>query len=42
VALCDSATLGEVLAWGALSVSKAVNNGDTAKFTAGDLDVTLD
>ena len=41
-ALYDAATAGNMLAHGSLDTSKAVNNGDTVKFAAGDLDVTLD
>lgn len=40
--LVDAASNGNVLAWGALSVSKAITTGDTASFAAGDLDITLD
>jgi len=41
-ALFDAASAGNMLAYGALSVSKSISSGDTAKFAAGDLDVTLD
>ncbi len=41
-ALFDAASAGNMLAHGALSVSKLISSGDTAKFAAGDLDVTLD
>lgn len=41
-ALFDAATSGNMLAWGDLTTSKAVNSGDTASFAAGDLDITLD
>jgi len=43
-AILDSATLGagNILAWGGLTVSpKTVNNGDTARFLAGEFDVSL-
>ncbi len=40
--LFDAATGGNLLAHGALTQAKTVNNGDTARFAAGDLDVTLD
>jgi hypothetical protein len=40
--LIDSDSGGNVLGYGALSSSKAIGSGDTAKFAAGDLDVTLD
>ncbi len=42
VALFDAATGGNMLFWGALTTSKAVNTGDVLKILAGDLDVTLD
>jgi hypothetical protein len=41
-ALFDAASGGNLLAHGALAQAKTVNNGDTARFVAGDLDVTLD
>ena len=41
-ALFDAATGGNMLAHGELSQSKAIGSGDTAKFTAGDLDISLD
>lgn len=43
-AIMDTATIatGNVLAHGALTISKSVQSGDTPKFAAGDLDVTLD
>jgi len=41
-ALFDAATAGNMLAHGALSQSKTIGSGDTAKFAAGDLDVSLD
>ena len=41
VAICDASTAGNLLFHGALTTSKAVNNGDTFKFNAGALDVTL-
>jgi len=41
-ALFDAASAGNMLAHGALSQSKTITSGDTAKFAAGDLDVTLD
>mgnify|MGYP001570248238 CR=1 FL=1 len=41
-ALMDAATAGNVIAYGTLVVSKQVTSGDTLKFIAGDLDVTLD
>ena len=41
-ALMDAATGGNMLAHGTLSQSETINSGDTAKFAAGDLDVSLD
>jgi hypothetical protein len=41
-ALFDAATGGNMLAYGALSTPKIIGSGDTAKFAAGDLDVSLD
>lgn len=41
-ALFDAVTAGNMLMHGSLTVSKAIGAGDTAKFAAGDLDVTLD
>ena len=40
--LFDAATGGNVLAHGALTLSKTISNGDTARFATGDLDVSLD
>lgn len=37
----DAITGGNFLAWGDLTVSKTVTDGDTAEFAAGALDVTL-
>lgn len=41
VGICDAASAGNMLFYGALSASKIVNNGDTFQFNAGDLDITL-
>jgi len=41
-ALFDAASAGNMLAHGALSVSKLISSEDTAKFAAGYLDATLD
>jgi hypothetical protein len=41
-ALFDAASGGNMLRWAALSVSKPVNNGDTASFPAGSLTLTED
>jgi hypothetical protein len=41
-ALFDAATAGNMLAHGALSQAKTLNSGDTVKFTAGDIHITLD
>lgn len=41
-ALFDASTAGNMLAHGSLAVSKTITTGDTPKFNAGDIDVTLD
>jgi hypothetical protein len=41
-ALFDASTGGNMLAHGSLTQSKAIASGDTARFAAGDLDVSLD
>jgi hypothetical protein len=41
-ALMDAVSGGNMLAHGALSQSKTIGSGDTAKFAVGDLDVSLD
>jgi len=38
----DALTGGNMLFHGTLTASKTIDSGDTAKFTAGDLDVSLD
>lgn len=39
----DAASAGNLIAWGALTVNKTINNGDAApSFAVGDLDITLD
>ena len=40
--IADAATLGNILAYGTLTTSKAIGNGDTASFAANDLTITLD
>ena len=40
--LFDAVSGGNLLAYGDLTVSKAVGDGDTIKFTAGNLTVNLD
>ena len=40
--LFDALTGGNMLGHGALGTSKAVGVGDTARFPAGELDITLD
>ena len=42
VALFDALTGGNLLASVALDASKAVGNGDSVKFLAGELNITLD
>ena len=41
-ALFDAESGGNMLMWTALDATKVINNGDTFKFNAGDLDVTVD
>jgi hypothetical protein len=41
-ALMTASTAGTVMYWGALSVSKAVLNGDTASFASGAITLTED
>jgi hypothetical protein len=41
-ALFDAASAGNMLAHGALIVSKSISSGDTIKFAVGDLEVSLD
>jgi len=41
-ALFDAATAGNMLAHGVLSQPKTIGNSDTARFQAGDLDISLD
>ena len=41
-ALFDAATSGNMLAHGSLTQSKTIASDDTARFSAGDLDVSLD
>ncbi|MBN2271204.1 MAG: hypothetical protein JXN61_11360 [Sedimentisphaerales bacterium] len=40
-ALMDAASGGNLLIHGALNTSKSISSGDTVKFAAGDLDVSL-
>ncbi len=40
-ALFNAATAGNMLAHGVLSQSKTIGNSDTARFQAGDLDISL-
>jgi hypothetical protein len=40
--LFDAATAGNMLAYDALSQSKSINESDTARFEAGDLQISLD
>ena len=41
-ALLDAASGGNLLAHGTLSQSKTIASGDTARFAAGDLEISLD
>ena len=40
--LMDASSGGNMLYWGDLTASKVIDNGDTAKIPAGDLDITED
>ena len=40
-AIVDASTVGNLLAYGSLTISKSVASGDTPKFATGDLDITL-
>lgn len=41
MAILDASSGGNFLAWGDLTASKVINNGDSATFPVGDLDITL-
>lgn len=41
-AIFDAATSGNMLAWGALTVPKAINDGDQARFVSGAVTISLD
>jgi len=41
-AIMDAITSGNMLGYGTLTASKTIDNGDTASFAIGDLDITLD
>jgi hypothetical protein len=41
-AVFDASSAGNMLAHGALTSSKVVNDGDTLQFATGDIDITLD
>ena len=42
VGIYDASTAGNLLAYAALSASKAIDTGDVFRIPAGDLDITLD
>lgn len=42
VGIFDAATNGNLLAWGDLTASKSVDDGDTAEFGDEEIDITLD
>ena len=42
VGVFDASSSGNLLAYGALSASKAIATGDVFRIPAGDLDITLD
>lgn len=39
--ILDAAAAGNLLAWADLTTNKTINNGDSASFAVGDLDITL-
>lgn len=41
-AIFDASTAGNMIAYAALTSSKAIDTGDVLRFPAGDIDVTLD
>lgn len=41
-AIMDASTSGNMLGYGTLTASKTIDNGDTASFAIGYLDITLD
>ena len=41
VGVFDAASSGNLIAWAALTTSKAVTSGDVFRFNAGELDITL-
>ena len=42
VGILDAASAGNLLYWATLTQNKTVNNGDTASFAVGELDITED
>ena len=42
MALCDAATVGNVVAWGDLAASKALTVNDKLVFEIGGITITLD
>lgn len=42
VGIFDASTAGNLLAWGDLTTSKAINSGDIARFSTGSLVIQLD
>lgn len=41
LAVLDASTAGDVIAYGALTASKAIGTGDILRIAAGELDITL-
>lgn len=41
-AIMDALTVGNILYWGDVSPTKAINDGDTASFASGEIDITED
>lgn len=42
MAIADAATNGDILGFDAVTTAKNIDNGDTAEFAIGDIDITLD
>lgn len=42
IGVLDAATVGNMYLYGALGTSRTVNDGETLRFAAGDVDFTLD
>lgn len=42
LAVLDASTVGSIIAYGALTASKAIGTGDILRIASGELDITLD